>query len=47
MNMTLAEVERKKKHSGNRLIDTELQKAFLPGINGVIEHNLCMDEVIK
>ena len=24
-----------------------MQKAFLPGINGCIEHNMAMDEVIK
>ena len=33
--------------TANKLIDPELQKAFLPGINGVIEHNLVMDEIVK
>ena len=31
----------------NKLIDPTLQKAFLPGINGCIEHNLVMEEIIK
>ena len=31
----------------NKLIDPSLQKAFLPGINGCIEHNIVMDEIIK
>ena len=31
----------------NKLIDSSMQKAFLPGINGCIEHNLAMEEVIK
>ena len=31
----------------NKLIDPELQKAFLPGINGCIEHNIVMEEIIK
>ena len=33
--------------TGNKLIDPTLQKAFLPGINGCIEHNLVMEEIIK
>ena len=24
-----------------------MQKAFLPGINGCIEHNIAMDELVK
>ena len=31
----------------NKFINPELQKAFLPGINGYIEHNIVMDEIIK
>ena len=31
----------------NNLVDPKMQKAFLPGINGCIEHNLAMDEVVK
>merc|ERR1712020_607081 len=31
----------------NNLIDSTLQKAFIPSINGCIEHNICMEEVIK
>ena len=31
----------------NKLIDPTMQKAFLPGINGCIEHNLVLDEVVK
>ena len=31
----------------NNFIDLTLQKAFLPGINGVIEHNIVMEEVVK
>ena len=31
----------------NNLIDKTLQKAFLPGINGCIEHNLTLDELVK
>jgi hypothetical protein len=31
----------------NKLMDPAMQKAFLPGINGCIEHNLAMEEVIK
>ena len=31
----------------NKLIDPSMQKAFLPGINGCIEHNLVMEEVIR
>ena len=33
--------------TANRLIDPTLQKAFLPGINGCIEHNIVMDEILK
>ena len=31
----------------NNLVDPSMQKAFLPGINGCIEHNIVMEEVIK
>ena len=31
----------------NKLIDPTMQKAFLPGINGCIEHNLAMEEIMK
>ena len=31
----------------NKLIDPRLQKAFLPGINGCIEHNLVIEEIAK
>ena len=31
----------------NNYIDEKLQKAFLPGINGCIEHNITLDEIIK
>ena len=31
----------------NNYIDAKMQKAFLPGINGCIEHNICLDEIIK
>ena len=31
----------------NRYVKNEIQKAFLPGINGVVEHNIVMDEIIK
>lgn len=31
----------------NNFIDPTMQKAFLPGINGCIEHNLAMEELIK
>ena len=31
----------------NKLIDPEIQKAFLPGINGCIEHNLTLEEIVK
>ena len=31
----------------NNLIDPTMQKAFLPGINGCIEHNMVLDELIK
>ena len=33
--------------TSNKFIDPTLQKAFLPGINGCIEHNLVMEEIIK
>ena len=33
--------------TSNKLIDPTLQKVFLPGINGCIEHNLVMEEIIK
>ena len=33
--------------TANKLVDPTLQKAFLPGINGVIEHNIVMDEIVK
>ena len=31
----------------NNLIDPTMQKAFLPGINDCIEHNIAMEEIIK
>ena len=31
----------------NKLIDPKMQKAFLPGINGCIEHNITMEEIVK
>ena len=31
----------------NKFIDETVQKAFLPGINGCVEHNVVMDEIIK
>ena len=31
----------------NKFVDPTLQKAFLPGINGTIEHNIVMEELIK
>ena len=31
----------------NNLVDPQIQKAFLPGINSCIEHNIVMDELIK
>ena len=31
----------------NKFVDPALQKAFLPGINGTIEHNIVMEELIK
>ena len=31
----------------NKLIDPTMQKAFLPGINGCIEHNLAVEEIMK
>ena len=31
----------------NQLIDPAMQKAFLPGINGCIEHNMVMEEVMR
>ena len=33
--------------TSNNLVDPTMQKAFLPGINGCIEHNAAMEEVIK
>ena len=33
--------------TANKFIDNTLQKAFLPGINGCIEHNIVMEEIIK
>ena len=33
--------------TSNKLIDNTTQKAFLPGINGCIEHNIVMEEIIK
>ena len=33
--------------TSNNFIDSSLQKAFLPGINGCYEHNIVMDEIIK
>ena len=33
--------------TSNKFIDPTLQKAFLPGINGCIEHNAVMEEIIK
>ena len=31
----------------NKLIDETMQKAFLPGINGCIEHNIVLDEIVR
>ena len=31
----------------NKFVDPALQKAFLPGINGTIEHNIVMEELNK
>ena len=31
----------------NKLIYPTMQKAFLPGINGCIEHNLAMEKIMK
>ena len=31
----------------NKYIDEKMQKTFLPGINGCIEHNLCLNEIVK
>ena len=31
----------------NKFIDPALQKAFLPGINGTIKHNIAMEEIFK
>ena len=31
----------------NKFIDETLQKVFLPGINGCIEHNVAMDEIVR
>ena len=33
--------------TANRLIDSTMQKAFIPGINGCIEHNAVMEELLK
>ena len=33
--------------TSNKFIDNSLQKAFLPGINGCIEHNIVLDEIVK
>ena len=33
--------------TANKFINSALQKAFLPGINGTIEHNIVMEELIK
>ena len=33
--------------TANKYVDNTLQKAFLPGINGCIEHNIALDEIIK
>ena len=33
--------------TANKLIDPSLQKTFLPGINGCIEHNIVMEEIIR
>ena len=33
--------------TANNLIDSTMQKAFIPGINGCIEHNAIMEEAIK
>ena len=33
--------------TANKLIDPTMQKAFLPGINDCIEHNIVMDEIVK
>ena len=33
--------------SANKFIDTEMQKAFMKKINGVIEHNQCLQEVLS
>ena len=30
-----------------KLLDPTMQKAFLPGINGCIEHNIALEEIIK
>jgi hypothetical protein len=31
----------------NKFIENTIQKAFLPGINGCIEHNIVLDEIVK
>ena len=31
----------------NNYIDEKVQKAFLPGINGTIEHNVVLEEIIS
>jgi hypothetical protein len=33
--------------TANKYVDQTLQKAFLPGINGCIEHNQVLDELVK
>ena len=33
--------------TSNNYLDSTLQKAFLPGINGCIEHNYVLDEIIQ
>ena len=33
--------------TANNFIDPQMQKAFLPGINGCIEHNIVLDEIVK
>ena len=33
--------------TSNELIDPKIQKAFMHNINGVIEHNQCLQEIIK
>jgi len=33
--------------TANNYIDEKVQKAFLPGINGTIEHNVVLEEIIS